>query len=262
MFRGVRRFENSGVIDIAGMAGAGTPRRAVVADIPRDGSQRATGWALVAVAGFVASLLPVVHLHLSAGAAVNPVRQTVSDYALTPGGAGLLALSVFALAAGSAALVTALTLAGLPRPAGTRWLLGSWCAGLAVAGVFPTDPADVPSSLSGNLHRCAGLVMFLAVPLAGWLISRRCRESARWIGWAGVLRGLSVGCGIASAVFLVSHAPVVFGDLPVFAWARGIVLLGLVERVLFAAIYLLLFAVAAAVLVTARRAASGAGGRR
>jgi hypothetical protein len=262
MVRGDHRFENSGVIDIAGMTGAGTPRGAVVADIPRDVSHRATGWALLAVAGFVASLLPVLYLHLSAGAAVNPVRHTVSDYALVPGGAGLLALSVFALAAGSAALVTALTTAGLPRPGRMRWLLGSWCVGLAVAGVFRTDPADVPSSLSGNLHRYAGLVMFLSVPLAGAVISRRCRESARWNGWAGALRGLSVVCGIASAVFLVAHVPVVLGDLPVFAWARGIVLLGLAERVLFAAIYLLLFAVAAAVLGTARRAVHQAGERR
>jgi hypothetical protein len=74
--------------------------------------------------------------------------------------------------------------------------------------------------------------MFVSLPLAGLLISRRFIPST-------TVRRLALASGITSFLFLLSHVSVVFPG-------NGALVLGLAERILFAVLYGLLFALAAA----------------
>lgn len=174
------------------------------------------------VTGLAVSLFPVVYLHVVSVGQVSPIRHTISDYVYVDGGTGLLAVTALTLAGASTLLVLALR--NISRSA--AWLVGLWSAGLTVATIFPTDPSGVPTSVSGLVHRYAGAVMFVSLPLAGWLISRSYPK----------LRGVAIASGAASGAFLLSHVSI-----------DGFAARGLAERVLFAVLYGLLFALAAQV---------------
>lgn len=195
------------------------------------GKQRAAVVPL-AVAGLVGSLLPIGYLHVVSVGELSPVRHTVSDYISVDNGSALLAVTALSLAAASVGLLVALVRSGLPGRGPVSWLMGLWAAGLATAAVFPTDPTGAPTSFSGLVHRYAGAVMFAALPLAGWLVSRTFLPSV-------AVRRFSVAAGITSVAFMVSHVAVVQPG-------GGAVLLGLFERLLFVLLYGLLFAVAVA----------------
>ncbi|ROP41527.1 uncharacterized protein DUF998 [Saccharothrix texasensis] len=186
------------------------------------------------VGGLVLSLFPIVYLHVASVGELSPIARTISDYIFVDHGSGLLAATSLTLAAASAGLLVTLIRAGLPRRGPVAVLMGLWSAGLAVATVFPTDPIGAPTSFSGAVHRYAGAVMFASLPLAGWLISRTFIPST-------TLRRFSIAAAITSVAFMLSHVSVLFPG-------SGAVVLGLFERVLFALLYGLLFALASAVL--------------
>lgn len=171
------------------------------------------------VAGLAVSLFPIVYLHVVSIGELNPIRHTISDYVFVDGGASMLAATALTLAAASTVLL--LSLRDVGRSA--SWLMGLWSAGLTVATIFPTDPDGVPTSFSGLVHRYAGAVMFVSLPLAALLISRRNPK----------LRRLAILSGGASAAFLLSHVSI-----------YGFAARGLAERVLFAVLYGLLFTLA------------------
>ncbi|QFZ24702.1 DUF998 domain-containing protein [Saccharothrix syringae] len=196
--------------------------------------ERRTAVLPLAVTGLVGSLLPVVYLHVASFGELSPVRHTVSDYIFVDNGTALLGVTALSLAAASVGLLVVLVRSGLPVHGPVSWLMGLWAAGLTAAAVFPTDPVGAPTSFSGAVHRYAGAVMFAALPLAGWLISRTFIPSA-------TVRRFSVAAGFGSVAFMLSH-------LALTGSADGAVLLGLFERVLFFLLYCLLFALAAAVV--------------
>ncbi|MFS8103986.1 DUF998 domain-containing protein [Lentzea alba] len=174
------------------------------------------------VGGLVFSLVPIFYLHVVSAGQLNPITDVISDYVFVRNGTGWLAATSLTLAIVSAVL--AVSMRGVGRSA--QWLMGTWAAGLTVATIFPTDPTGDPTSISGYIHRYAGAVMFVALPAAGLLIARR----------FPALLGIAITASVSSAAFLVSH--VSFGEFS----ARG-----LTERVLFASLYGLLFAIAAQV---------------
>jgi len=59
--------------------------------------------------------------------------------------------------------------------------------------------------------------MFAVLPLAIWLLARRCREQARWRSGAPLLARLAATTAVAGAAFLLSHIPIVFFGSPGFA---------------------------------------------
>ncbi|MEU5695986.1 DUF998 domain-containing protein [Actinosynnema sp. NPDC020468] len=185
----------------------------------------------LAVASLVLSLFPIVYLHVASVGELSPISHTISDYIFVAHGSGLLAVTALSLAAGSVCLLLCLFSCGLPRRGPVALLIALWSAGLAVVAVFPTDPTGTPTSVSGLVHRYAGAVMFTSLPLAGWLISRRFIRST-------AVRRFSFAAGVTSLAFMLSHAAVFVSN--------GAVYLGLFERVLFALLYGLLFALAVA----------------
>jgi heme A synthase len=204
----------------------------------REPGETGTGGSAVAgrvVAGGIAlALVVMAYLHVTGSATVDPVDATISDYVRLPGGYVLLALAAFALAAGAVALAAGLSPAGLPDAGPPVGVLLSGSAALVLVGLFPTNAPDTPAGVVANLHRVAGGWVFAALPLAGWMVARRARLAPGWRSFAPLLTGVAGATGVLSAVFLLSHLPIVIGTSP------GFPLLGGVERVLYASMMLVL----------------------
>jgi Protein of unknown function (DUF998) len=214
---------------------------------PESGGTTWAGETIVTTCVIVA-LLPLGFLHLDAIGAVDPLQDVISDYVFRPGGYALLGIAALCLAAASVVLAAGLRHAGLPR---SRWpaaLLGSVALALVLVAVFPTHPADTPAGLVSTVHRAAGGWVFAMVPLAAWMVARRARSAAAWQPAAPALSRLAGATGVLSAVFLLSHVPIVIAGSP------GFPLIGGVQRVLFAAVMLVLVATARATRLAVDRA--------
>ncbi len=187
---------------------------------------------LLAVAGMGAvaagaALVGALHV-MSPSADVNPFRRTISEYALLETG-HVFDAAVLLLAAGSVATVAALVGARLvPAVSGGALALLLWSAGLAAIVYFPKHNWSVGPSSHGTVHRVAGVVAFLSLPVAALLLGRLWRAHPRWRGYA--LR--STGLGLLS---LLCFAPIalafVLAPMLGLRWWR-VIPLGAVERAL------------------------------
>lgn len=99
--------------------------------------ERTRPWLLVAHVAIGWGLFAVLILHVVSGR--NPVWATLSSYALTDGGVGLLGASMIAIAVGSVALLGALRAAGHRLSRTTRVLFWAWSSGLVAAALFPAS---------------------------------------------------------------------------------------------------------------------------
>ena len=121
----------------------------------------AIGWCVVSIV-----VLHVVSSH-------NPVLDTLSCYAFTDRGQGLLAIGILALAVGSLAILGALLAARVPVDNPTRALFGTLSGGLTLAAVFPASYAEFPNPVSGEIHQYSCLAAFLSAPAIGLSMVRR-----------------------------------------------------------------------------------------
>ncbi|MGW3966007.1 DUF998 domain-containing protein [Amycolatopsis sp. NPDC005003] len=214
---------------------------------PRQG--RAGGpWAAAAIACFGLSVATALLLHLTRAAEVDPVRQVISDYALSDG-AGF-AVCVLSLAAGTGFLLAGLSRAGVPVPRAVVALAACWGAGLTVCTVFPTIPTGAPMTFSAEVHRYAGLVLFVSLPAAAGLLARGAAGHPAHRRLAGRLRRHTDWAWAALTVFLLSQLPVLLApshgvDGPLFQ--------GLTERLVFVVYLVLLGEPALAVLRSGRK---------
>jgi hypothetical protein len=179
---------------------------------------RLTATAHTALTGSVAL---AVLLHLGWAEQVDPVGQTLSDYALHEGAEWLFTACVGAAAAGSATVLTGLLRSRTPVGAVAPAALGVACAGLVLSAVFRTDPAGAAASLSGLVHRHAAGAALAALPAAGLLLSRTLPGARR-------IRRLSRASSVAGLVFLGTHLCASRPLTPAAAKVAG--LLGLAER--------------------------------
>jgi hypothetical membrane protein len=191
-----------------------------------------------------ALLVGVLHL-VPPSVSVDPVRRTISEYALLTNG-WVFDLAVLVLAGGSAVVLVALIRLDLVRPVslGTLGLL-LWSVGLTLVVIYPKNRFTA----DGAIHRAASLIAFIALPVAAIAIGAVWRRHERWRreGWT------AVGLGVVS---LLCFSPLVWAVL--FSeerWWRAIPL-GAVERAIA-----LSEVVAVVVLgVWAARASRSAGG--
>ena len=188
--------------------------------------------AWLGIGGALTSIVLVGGLHgWPETARVDPIRRTISEYALSSVG-WAFNVGVVALAVGSLAIAAGLVVAGLAR-AGSLGiaLIGVWSAALLVIMFFPKHNWAVGPSVNGQIHRVASIVAFLVLPIAVLLLTRGPRSSAgaerqprpapaRVARWLGVL-SLAWFAPIFGALLLspVTGTP----------WWRAIPL-GLVER--------------------------------
>lgn len=171
---------------------------------------------------------------------VDAVRQPLSDYAAVPGGFGLFALALGAMAVAATLLGTAVAHAGLPQVRMIRLLLGTWSAALVLVAAFPTNAPGTPPDLAAAVHRVAAAWALAVLPLAGWLTGLRARTAARWAASAPTIRGWSAATGVGGIAFLAGHLPTVLGRAPY-------PVLGALEHLLY-------LAVAGLLLILARSA--------
>jgi hypothetical protein len=124
--------------------------------------KRTKPWRFVAIAAIGWGLFTAVVLHVISSH--DPIYDTLSSYAFTDRGSGMLGASVLSLAIGSLAVLGALHAAGVPLSRTTRLLLTLWSLGMAAAAVFPASYPENPDPVSGQIHLYACLVAFLSLP--------------------------------------------------------------------------------------------------
>jgi hypothetical protein len=189
-------------------------------------------------------------LHLDGAGVIDPATRVISDYVALPGGYALLGVAAVALAVAVGLLAAALRPAGLADPSAPVALLGTASGGLVVAAVFPTNDPGTGAGLVAGLHRLAGLVVLVALPLAAWLVARRAARTASWraaaplLGWAGgavcVLSTAFLMGNVVSSV-IPNVVPIVISDSPFFT------ALGALQRVLYAVVMVVLLLLARAI---------------
>lgn len=184
---------------------------------------------LFGLAGIAAGPLAVGLLHVMPPTdRINPVRRTISEYALHETG-WVFNAGVLALAIGSLAVLAALARAGVTRLSslgGLGFLL--WCVGLAAVVYFPKHNWSVGPSAHGTVHRVASLVAFVSLPVGALLIAWAWRRVAAWRGRALFTAGFAV---LALLLFGIIAGAVVLQPFTGVRWWQAIPL-GMVERAL------------------------------
>jgi hypothetical protein len=189
-------------------------------------STDARSWALAGTALIAAGVAAVLALHVATFDEINPLRRTLSQYALGSW-KPVFDAGVLAVAAGSAAVLAGLVRAGLVALRGAAVaLLAAWSVCLVVVVAFEKIDWSVGPTPTGYVHRYASLLAFFCLPAAALALGRAWRGDARWGGFARATWWL----GVASLAWL---APILLGfalrPLTGIPWWQ-FVPLGLFER--------------------------------
>ncbi|WP_446215181.1 DUF998 domain-containing protein [Micromonospora sp. IBHARD004] len=187
-----RPIEAGAVVDAGGAATVGADP-----DLPA----RATRAAGLCATALSMLLFGVLHVTVHR---VHPVRDTLSDYALTRDG-WLFGAAVLALAAGSALLLSpfagaAARRTGRLRALAARVAFGAWCLGLTVLVAFPRDPVGAPATIAGDIHRLAAVAALCGLPVGALLTA--VRHPGRC---AGAVLVASAGCLLALLPFVAAY---------------------------------------------------------
>ena len=145
--------------------------------------------ARTAIGCLLGGLATALYVEIAGAAVEDPIRSTFSEYVHTEQGARLVGVAM--LLVGFAALSVGALHAKL-----AAWLTGTFGVGLVLLAVFPQEPADMPLTWHGAIHRYVALTAFVALPIAALLLKDR------------VLRFLAVGSLATLVVFVATFVPV------------------------------------------------------
>jgi hypothetical protein len=202
--------------------------------IGRESGEAAWAGEAIVTACVIVALLPLGFLHLTSIGSIDPLSDVISDYVFQPGGYALLGTSALSLAVGCVAIVTGLHRSELPRSRTPAALFVTAAVALVLVALFPTHAPGTSPGLVSTVHRAAGGWVFSILPLAALMVARRARSAPAWAPAAPALTwGVGITC-VISAVFLLNHVPIVIAGSP------GFPLLGGVQRVLYAAVMVVL----------------------
>jgi hypothetical protein len=151
-------------------------------------SAGARTWALAGTVLIAAGVVAVLALHVVTFDEINPVRRTLSQYALGSW-KPVFDAGVLAVAAGSAAVLAGLVRAGLVARRRTAIaLLAAWSVCLVVVVAFEKIDWSVGPTPTGYVHRYASLLAFFCLPAAALALGRAWRGHAlaRVTWWLGV----------------------------------------------------------------------------
>jgi hypothetical protein len=162
------------------------PRETRSAD--RSLAARLLGAAALSGVTLTLAIFAVLHL-LPPTSDISPVHRTISEYALTSSG-WAFNLAVIMLALSSVAVLVGAVIIRLVPPVSVGTVFGAlWVAGLLAIVNFPKHNWALGAiSHTGQIHRLASLVAFIALPVAVMSITRRRGRpsqprSARWAFW-------------------------------------------------------------------------------
>jgi hypothetical protein len=201
----------------------------------------------IVTASVIVALLPLGFLHVSGIGSIDPLTAVISDYVFQPGGYALLGAAAISLAVACVALATGLRRADLPAARVPTLLFVSAAVALVLVAVFPTHTPGTTPGLVSTLHRVAGGWVFAVLPLAALLVAGRARSAPAWQPAAVPLTWAAAIAGAVSVFFLLNHVPIVIAGSPFFPF------LGSVQRVLYAAVMVVLVMTARATRLAAER---------
>ncbi|ONI81699.1 hypothetical protein ALI144C_19565 [Actinosynnema sp. ALI-1.44] len=184
-------------------------------------------------------MLVTGYLTTALGGQVNPVTDPVSDYVFHGAGGTLFMVAVVLLIVAGLVLQAGMNGARMPRNRVTGVLFGLWYTGLLLCVVFPGDQLATDQTLSGQLHRVGGAMLFICLPVACWILARGLHPDPRWVGFASWIRRFAATVLACAAMFGVAQ---------LVPWLPK----GLLERVALGAELALLVALALAVRRAAR----------
>jgi hypothetical protein len=181
--------------------------------------------ARLGILGVLLGSAVIAALHIvGPGTAISPIRRTISEYMLTSA-AWAFDVGVLAVAAGSAAILMAMArfVSGASR---VGLLLGAlWVAGLVTLVAFPKADWALGPSVSGQVHRVASMVAFLALPFA--VIALLARRTGRGPGRG--MAGWGVGLAVAGLAWFTPIVVAIASAANGGRWWTAVPL-GLVER--------------------------------
>ncbi|MDG4821991.1 DUF998 domain-containing protein [Asanoa sp. WMMD1127] len=176
----------------------------------------ARAFGVVSILGLLTAVVATVVGHIGLGPGYDPLKLTISDYALSNRGV-TIEIAMVALALGAPALLAGLRAVGVAIRGLPTVLLSIWSVGMLIAAIIPTDPPGMEvMSTAALIHRYASVAAFVVLPVAAVLIASRFAGLGR--GLASTVRRLAVSCAVGVAV------------LWYVAFPGGRVMMGLVER--------------------------------
>ncbi|SFQ42051.1 Protein of unknown function [Amycolatopsis arida] len=192
-------------------------------------TSRARPWLVASVAAIAWAAFTMLILHLVSSR--DPILDTISSYAYTDRGGGMLEASVLSLAVGSLALLGALVATGTATSRTTRVLLVTWALGLIIAALFPATLSEGTDMTSGRIHQYASLLAFVSLPGVGFSLADRLRELPALAETRALLLRVSWWSVLSLAVFGLSYVLAAFSDHPVLAPLSAALPVGLAQRV-------------------------------
>ncbi|SNT45546.1 Protein of unknown function [Asanoa hainanensis] len=177
---------------------------------------KARAYGSVSIVGLLTAVVATVVGHIGLGPGYDPLKLTISDYALSNRGV-TIEIAMVALAIGAPALLAGLRAVGVAIRGLPTFLLSIWSVGLLIAAIIPTDPPSVTTmSNAALIHRYASVAAFVALPIAAAVLAARFTGMGKRL--TSTVRSLCVTCAVG------------VGLLWYVAFPGGRVMMGLVER--------------------------------
>ena len=200
----------------------------------------ARAFASVSILGLLTAVVATVIGHIGLGPGYDPLKLTISDYALSNRGV-TIEIAMVALAFGAPALLAGLRAVGVAIRGLPAILLSTWSVGLLLAAIIPTDPPEITTlSTAALIHRYTSVAAFVALPIAAAVIASRFPGMGSRM--VAAVRRLCVGCALGVAL------------LWYVAFPGGRVMMGLVERSLVGVEIAILMVLSFGILRAARAA--------
>lgn len=198
---------------------------------------RARRWVVIASAAIGWALVTLIILHTVS--ARNPVTDTLSSYAHSERGGGMLEASLLSLAVGTVAVLGALRATGMRLGLTTHILFGATALGLSLAAFFPATLDSGGDVASGVVHQYASLIAFLCLPGIGMSLRERVElEHTRIL--------LNRICVVYAAGLVLFGLSYITRDLAGLEWINTLVPVGFAQRISFGTGFALLGALALA----------------
>ncbi|MBA0125639.1 DUF998 domain-containing protein [Haloechinothrix sp. YIM 98757] len=177
-------------------------------------------------------------------AELDPVAEAISYYAYVDGARVRFTVALLEMALAGAALTLALLKAGALRRTAALVLMNSWCAGVVLVALFPTDDDPRILSVSGVIHQVAGASLFVTLPLAVLLALREPSGAVRARGVATTLRRAAIATLALALAYLTARLPDIAPGWPLVSAIGNVAVGGLLQRALFAGELVLLLVLA------------------
>ncbi|SNR46649.1 Protein of unknown function [Haloechinothrix alba] len=197
----------------------------------------------------------ILYLAFRFPAELDPVAEAISYYAYVDGARVRFTVALLEMALAGAALTLALLKAGALRRTSALVLMNTWCAGVVLVALFPTDDDPRILSASGVIHQVAGASLFVTLPFAVLLTLREPSGGPQPRRVATTLRWAAITTLAFALAYLTARLPDIAPDWSLVSAIGNLALGGLLQRLLFAGELVLLLVLAGWLFAVSRSGA-------